>query len=91
MVTGPDVPNGFFIGWDGAGLAQLGKQCVGFSASWAYAFAGTIIIGLIVKAVVGLRTSEEEENSGLDITLHGESAYHLESEAVSTLREGEGH
>ena len=91
MVTGPDVPNGFFIGWDAAGIAQLGKQCIGFSATWAYAFAATIIIGLIVKATVGLRTSDEEENSGLDITQHGESAYHLESEAVSTLKESEGH
>jgi Amt family ammonium transporter len=87
MVTGPDVPNGFFIGWDGAGLKQLGLQCIGFSATWAYAFAVTIIIGLIVKGIVGLRTSEEQENRGLDITLHGESAYHLEVEAVGTLKE----
>ena len=29
----------------------------------------------IVKLVVGLRVSEEEEREGLDITSHGERAY----------------
>jgi ammonium transporter, Amt family len=29
----------------------------------------------VVKTVVGLRVSEEEEREGLDITSHGESAY----------------
>ncbi len=87
MVTGPDVPNGFFIGWDAAGLKQLGLQCVGFSATWAYAFVATIIIGLVVKYTLGLRTTEEQENTGLDITQHGEAAYHLEAEAVGTLKE----
>jgi Amt family ammonium transporter len=91
MVTGPDGVDGFFIGWGAEGIKQLGLQCVGFLSTWAYAFAATIIVGLIVKGIVGLRTTEEQENAGLDITLHGESAYHLESEAVSTLRESEGH
>lgn len=50
-------------------------------------FAATIIVGLVVKATVGLRTTAEEENRGLDITQHGEAAYHLELEAVSTLRQ----
>ncbi len=87
MVTGPDVPNGLFIGWDAAGAGQLGLQCIGFLASWGYAFAVTIIVGLVVKYSVGLRTTEEQENTGLDITQHGEAAYHLELEAVSTLKE----
>jgi Amt family ammonium transporter len=87
MVTGPDGVDGFFIGWGAEGIKQLGLQCVGFLSTWAYAFVVTIIIGLIVKGIVGLRTTEEQENAGLDITLHGESAYHLEVEAISTLRE----
>jgi ammonium transporter, Amt family len=87
MVTGPDGVDGLFIGWGAEGIAQLGKQCVGFMASWAYAFAATIIIGLIVKYTVGLRTTAEQEDTGLDITLHGEAAYHLELEAVGTLKE----
>jgi Amt family ammonium transporter len=30
----------------------------------------------IVDIVVGLRVAEDEEREGLDITSHGESAYH---------------
>lgn len=86
MVTGPNGVDGFFIGWDMAGLAQLGKQCVGFLASWAYSFVVSLIIGLVVKATVGLRTTESQEDLGLDITQHGEIGYHLELESVSTLR-----
>ena len=33
-------------------------------------------LGLIVDLVVGLRVPEDEEREGLDITSHGESAYH---------------
>lgn len=87
MVMGPDGVDGFFIGWGAEGIKQLGLQCVGFLVSWAYAFAATIIVGLIVKVTVGLRTKAEDENRGLDLTQHGEAAYHLELEAVSTLRE----
>jgi Amt family ammonium transporter len=30
----------------------------------------------LVDLVIGLRVPEEEEREGLDITSHGESAYH---------------
>ena len=37
---------------------------------------GTVIIAYIVKAVVGLRPSEEVESMGLDLAEHGEEGYH---------------
>jgi ammonium transporter, Amt family len=40
------------------------------------AVVGTIIIAFIVKAVVGLRASEEVETVGLDLAEHGEEGYH---------------
>ena len=86
MVTGPDYPNGFFIGWDAAGINQLGLQCIGFLSTWAYAFVATLAVAFVVKATVGLRTSEADEDTGLDLALHGEAGYHLESEAVGTLK-----
>lgn len=86
LVTGKGGVHGFFIGWDMAGLGQLGKQCVGILATWGFTVAVSIIIGLIVKYTIGLRTTEEQEDKGLDITQHGEIAYHLELEATSTLR-----
>jgi Amt family ammonium transporter len=32
---------------------------------------------LVVKAIIGLRVSEEQEREGLDITSHGERAYDM--------------
>jgi Amt family ammonium transporter len=40
------------------------------------AVIGTTIIAFIVKAVVGLRPSEEVEVAGLDLAEHGEEGYH---------------
>ena len=54
------------------GLAQLLIQCKGVAATVAYSGVGTLIILYVVKALVGLRVTDEEEREGLDITLHGE-------------------
>ena len=91
LATGKDGAYGFFIGWDMAGLTQLGKQCVGIVATWGYTVAVCIIIGLIVKYTVGLRTTDEQEEIGLDLTLHGEVGYHLELEPVGTLKTPASH
>jgi Amt family ammonium transporter len=40
------------------------------------AIVGTVIIAYLVKAVVGLRPSEEVETAGLDLNEHGEEGYH---------------
>jgi len=40
------------------------------------AVAGTAILAYIVKALIGLRPSEEVETAGLDVAEHGEEAYH---------------
>jgi Amt family ammonium transporter len=45
----------------------------------ALAIGGTLVIGFIVKAVIGLRPSEETETIGLDLTEHGEEGYHAEA------------
>jgi len=41
----------------------------------AMAVVGTLILGFIVKLVIGLRPSVEAEHQGLDITDHGEEGY----------------
>ena len=53
-------------------LEQIKAICV----TLVLAIVGTIIIAFIVKAVVGLRTSEEVETIGLDLAEHGEEGYH---------------
>ena len=41
------------------------------------AVVGTTVIGFIVKFVIGLRPTQEDESAGLDITDHGEEGYIL--------------
>lgn len=55
-------------------LAQL----ISVVAAGLYSFVVTLVILLVVKALVGVRVSEGEEEIGLDISEHGEVAYHFE-------------
>jgi Amt family ammonium transporter len=60
----------------GGGFHQLGLQLLGFVTVAAWAAVGMIIVFAIIKAIFGLRVSEEEELEGLDSTEHGlASAY----------------
>jgi ammonium transporter, Amt family len=63
----------------GGGLDQLGKQLVGAGAVLGYSLVVTAIIALILRAVMGLRVTEEEEMAGLDVAEHAESAYVLDN------------
>ncbi len=60
----------------GGGATQLIKQAVGAGVAVAFAVAGTLIIGLVLRATVGLRATDEQERDGLDLSVHGERAYH---------------
>ncbi len=64
---------GLFFGGDSR---QLIAQLVGVLMVGAYVFPVSAIVWLIIKAVVGLRVSPEEEIEGLDIGEHGNEAYH---------------
>ena len=54
----------------------LGNQIKAILLTMVLSIVGTAIIAFIVKAVVGLRPSEEVETQGLDLTEHGEEGYH---------------
>ncbi len=58
-----------------AGWAQVVKQLAGIAAIGAFTFVFALGLFLGVKAVMGLRVSEEEEKEGLDIKEHGSEAY----------------
>jgi Amt family ammonium transporter len=51
------------------------EQLKAIGITLALATLGTAVIAYIVKAVVGLRPSEEVESSGLDLVEHGEEGY----------------
>ncbi|MGW1625149.1 ammonium transporter [Streptomyces sp. NPDC002172] len=59
----------------GGGLAQLGKQAVAVVAVAAYAFAVTYGIGKLLDKTMGFRAAEDQEHTGLDLTVHAETAY----------------
>ncbi|MEU3981194.1 ammonium transporter [Streptomyces sp. NPDC026672] len=59
----------------GGGFGQLGRQLVAVLAVGAYAFAVTYGIGKVIDRVMGFRASEEQEHTGLDLTVHAETAY----------------
>jgi len=52
------------------------EQLKAMAVTIVLAVVGTVIIAYIVKAVVGLRPSEEVETIGLDLVEHGEEGYH---------------
>ncbi|MFI1001425.1 ammonium transporter [Streptomyces galbus] len=59
----------------GGGLAQLGKQLVAVVVVAVYAFGVTFAIGKVLDRLMGFRASEEQEHTGLDLTVHAETAY----------------
>ena len=73
----PDAPDSELTGlFYGGGFDLLGKQLIGFAAVAAWTVVGMVIVFSIIKAIFGLRVTEEEEIEGLDIKEHGlASAY----------------
>jgi len=52
------------------------EQIKAISLTLVLAVVGTVVIALIVKAVLGVRVSEDVETVGLDLAEHGEEGYH---------------
>ncbi|OYR20694.1 ammonium transporter [Brucella thiophenivorans] len=53
--------------------ATMGKQFFGAAVTVVYTAIATAIILYVIKAIMGLRPTKQEEMEGLDIALHGES------------------
>jgi Amt family ammonium transporter len=58
---------------------QIGNQIVGCAIAWVLALVGTWIILKICDALIGVRVTDAQEIEGLDVSLHGEEGYILES------------
>ncbi|HAN71860.1 MAG TPA: ammonia channel protein, partial [Actinobacteria bacterium] len=84
----PTGINGLFYG---GGFDQLGKQFVGAIAVLGYSLVVTAIIALIIKAIMGLRVTEEQEITGIDLAEHAESAYELGDSGGGGAFAGVGH
>jgi Amt family ammonium transporter len=66
--------NGLFYGNAG----QLVAQIVAVLVVVPFAFFGSYLLLKLINVFSPLRVSPEEEDKGLDISQHGEEAYHLE-------------
>jgi len=60
-----------------AGVDQVIKQLTGIVAIGGFTVVFCLIVGSVLKATMGLRVSEQEEEIGLDISEHGMEAYAL--------------
>ncbi len=63
---------------DGHGV-QVVYQCGGVVISWVLAIVGTLVILKVCDLLFGVRASDEEERQGMDLAMHGEEGYFLES------------
>ena len=66
------VDEGVFLG---GGASLLGDQIIASVATLVYSFVMSFIIGKVIDVTMGLRVSADDEEAGLDITQHAETAY----------------
>jgi Amt family ammonium transporter len=71
-LTGTATGNGLFFG---GGFKLLGAQLAAVGSVAVFVFGAAIVTWLILKVVMGIRVSREEELRGLDIGEHGNEAY----------------
>jgi ammonium transporter, Amt family len=70
-ILGAGKPIGLLEGNGGQVLNQL----IAVLIAWTLSIVGTLIILFVVDKLVGLRLSEEDEHTGLDLSQHGEEGY----------------
>jgi Amt family ammonium transporter len=68
----PTAVDGLFYG---GGVTQLGKQALGGAVVLVYAFLVSGALGFVVNKLMGFRLIPEHEVSGIDLAIHGETAY----------------
>ncbi|MEJ2000720.1 MAG: ammonium transporter [Maritimibacter sp.] len=66
---------GFVV--EGGMALQVWVQIKAVLVTLVWSGVGSLILLYVVKAITGLRVSEEEERIGLDTSSHGESAYNM--------------
>lgn len=65
------------VGIFGKGDFSIVTQLIGTLSIIGFTLAFSFLFGFLIKATIGLRVSEEEEEKGLDISEHGMHAYSM--------------
>jgi Amt family ammonium transporter len=73
-ITGAATGNGLF---NGGGMTLLIAQLKGIAAVGAYTLVVSLVFWYVIKAIIGVRVSKEEEQEGLDLGEHGQVAYYI--------------
>ncbi|KOS54441.1 ammonium transporter [Rhodococcus rhodochrous] len=83
LLAVPATPSGATGLFYGGGFGLLGTQTVAVLAVLTYSFAVTWIIAKGLDLAMGLRVDPETEYEGLDVVVHGETAYVLDAVGFS--------
>ncbi len=70
----PTGVDGLFFG---GGVGLLGRQALGGAVVLGYAFIVSALLGFVIQRLMGFRLIPEHEVSGIDLAIHGETAYDL--------------
>ena len=60
------------------GGASFMSQLIGVIGVYLFAFIFSFVVFFVIKLIMGVRVSEEEEAEGLDVAEHGSPAYHMQ-------------
>ncbi len=71
-VTNSAGADGYFYG---GGLHLLKEQAIAVAAVIVFSFVMTFILAKLIDLVMGLRVDKDDEQAGLDTSLHAETAY----------------
>lgn len=74
-----DLLSGKPLGWADGNASQVGNQALAVLISWVLASVGTLVILKICDVVTGVRVKDQEEDEGLDLSMHGEEGYNFEA------------
>ncbi|HSP70526.1 MAG TPA: ammonium transporter [Bryobacteraceae bacterium] len=74
-----DLRMGKAMGMVDGDSGQMLNQLIAVLIAWGLAIVGTLVILKICDVIFGVRVTKEEETEGLDLSMHGEEGYNLES------------
>ncbi|MFN2503062.1 MAG: ammonium transporter [Acidimicrobiales bacterium] len=69
----------------GGGSSLLGNQLVAVGATLAWSFIVSFILAKVIDATIGLRVQTDDEDRGLDLSQHAETAYSGELGAMGRV------
>lgn len=75
LFAAPSIDDGVVGLFYGGGAGLFIKQLTGVIAVGVFTFVLSLILWQVVKAVMGVRVSAEDESAGLDLSEHGMEAY----------------